>query len=201
MKIVLKGLNERSYVERYAWFDFNPKDDQTGASGIFDYYTGKLTKLGEIYANIGNPAGYNAKTYSTAYTTTQNTSLGTCVSAVPTTIYSLKGKKKAFSYSFKKVDRAAGYQLQYSLNKKFSTKKKYKTKYKNLSAKNTTTISGSVTKLQNNKRYYARARAYKVINGKKYYCKWSSVVTAKTKKVKVKKAKKTKKSKKTSKKK
>ena len=99
------------------------------------------------------------------------------------------------------MDRAAGYQLQYSLNKKFSTKKKYKTKYKNLSAKNTTTISGSVTKLQNNKRYYARARAYKVINGKKYYCKWSSVVTAKTKKVKVKKAKKTKKSKKTSKKK
>ena len=201
MKIVLKGLNERSYVERYAWFDFNPKDDQTGASGIFDYYTGKLTKLGEIYANIGNPAGYNAKTYSTAYTTTQNTSLGTCVSAVPTTIYSLTGKKKAFSYSFKKVDRAAGYQLQYSLNKKFSTKKKYKTKYKNLSAKNTTTISGSITKLQNNKRYYARVRAYKVINGKKYYCKWSYVVTAKTKKVKVKKAKKTKKSKKTSKKK
>lgn len=201
MKIVLKGLNERSYVERYAWFDFNPKDDQTGASGIFDYDTGKLTKLGEIYANIGNPVGYNAKTYSTAYTTTQNTSLGTCVSAVPTTIYSLIGKKKTFSYSFKKVDRAAGYQLQYSLNKKFSTKKKYKTKYKNLSAKNTTTISGSVTKLQNNKRYYARARAYKVINGKKYYCKWSSVVTAKTKKVKVKKAKKTKKSKKTSKKK
>ena len=45
MKIVLKGLNERSYVERYAWFDFNPKDDQTGASGIFDYDTGKLTKL------------------------------------------------------------------------------------------------------------------------------------------------------------
>lgn len=94
MKIVLKGLNERSYVERYAWFDFNPKDDQTGASGIFDYDTGKLTKLGEIYANIGNPVGYNAKTYSTAYTTTQNTSLGTCVSAVPTTIYSLIGKKK-----------------------------------------------------------------------------------------------------------
>lgn len=102
------------------------------------YYNNKETALqylhaiDEIYANIGNPAGYNAKTYSTAYTTT---------------------------------------------------------------------ISGSVTKLQNNKRYYARVRAYKVINGKKYYCKWSSVVTAKTKKVKVKKAKKTKKSKKTSKKK
>lgn len=182
MKIVLKGLNERSYVERYAWFDFNPKDNQTGASGIFEYETGKLTKLGEIYANIGNPAGYKAKTYSTAYGTSQNTSLGTCVAAVPTTIYGLTGKKKAVSYSFKSVDRAAGYQLQYSLNKKFSTKKKYKTKTKTIGAKNAKTISGKITKLKKKTKYYARVRAYKVINGKKYFCKWSSVASAKTKK-------------------
>lgn len=60
------------------------------------YYNNKETALqylhaiDEIYANIGNPAGYNAKTYNTAYTTT---------------------------------------------------------------------ISGSVTKLQNNKRYYARSKS------------------------------------------
>ena len=42
------------------------------------------------------------------------------------------------------------------------------------SEKDEFTISGSVTKLQNNKRYYARVRAYKVINGEVYYGKWSN---------------------------
>lgn len=42
MKIDLKGLNERSYVERYSWFDFNPEDSKTGASGIYYYDTESL---------------------------------------------------------------------------------------------------------------------------------------------------------------
>ena len=182
MKIVLKGLNERSYVERYSWFDFNPEDSKTGASGIYYYDTGKLTTLGQIYANIGNPAGYNAKKYNVSYTTSKNTSMASCVAAVPTTVYSVTAKKKAFSYSIKSVKRAAGYQVQYSLNKKFSTKKKYKTKTKNISATSATVKSGTIKKLTKKKTYYVRARAYKVINGKKYYCKWS-----KTNKVKIKK--------------
>ena len=106
--------------------------------------------------------------------------MASCVVAVPTTVYSVTAKKKAFSYSIKSVKRAAGYQVQYSLNKKFSTKKKCKTK--NISATSATVKKGTIKKLTKKKTYYVRVRAYKVINGKKYYCKWS-----KTNKVKIKK--------------
>lgn len=182
MKIVLKGLNERSYVERYSWFSFNSKDDTTGASGLFDYDTGKLTTLGQIYANIGNPAGYSSKTYNVSYTTSKSTSISACTAAVPTTLYSLTAKKKSFKYSIKSVQRASGYQLQYSLSKKFSKKKKFKTKTKNISATSASVKNGTIKKLQKKKTYYVRVRAYKVIDGKKYYCKWSA-----KKKVKIKK--------------
>ncbi len=196
MKIVLKGLNERSYVERYAWFDFNPKDDVTGASGIF-HYSGEITALGQIYANIGNPAGYNNRTYSVSSSIAKNTSIAACVAAVDTKIYSLTSKKKAFGYSFKAVKRASGYQLQYSLNKKFKKAKKYKTKTVNLKATKAATRTGTIKKLDKKKRtYYVRVRAYKVLNGTKYYCKWT-----KAKKVKTKSAIKKKKTKKKSKKK
>ena len=59
---------------------------------------------------------------------------------------------------------------------------KYKTKTKNISATSATVKSGTIKKLTKKKTYYVRVRAYKVINGKKYYCKWS-----KTNKVKIKK--------------
>ena len=196
MKIVLKGLNERSYVERYAWFDFNPKDDVTGAAGIFQY-TGEVTTLGQIYANIGNPAGYNNRTYNVSSSIAKVTSIAACVAAVDTKIYSLTSKKKAFGYSFKAVKRASGYQLQYSLNKKFKKGKKYKTKTVNVKPSKAATKTGTVKKLDKKKRtYYVRVRAYKVLNGTKYYCKWT-----KAKKVKTKSAVKKKKSKKKSKKK
>lgn len=196
MKIVLKGLNERSYVERYAWFDFNPKDDVTGASGIFQY-TGEVTTLGQIYANIGNPAGYNNRTYNVSSSIAKDTSIAACVAAVDTKIYGLTSKKKAFGYSFKAVKRASGYQLQYSLNKKFKKGKKYKTKTVNVKPSKAATKTGTVKKLDKKKRtYYVRVRAYKVLNGTKYYCKWT-----KAKKVKTKSAVKKKKSKKKSKKK
>ena len=193
MKIVLKGLNERSYVERYSWFDFNPKDDVTGASGIF-YYTGELTTLGKIYANIGNPAGYSNKIYNVSSSTTKNTSISACVAAVSTKMYPLTSKKRAFGYSFKAVKRASGYQLQYSLNKKFKKAKRYKTKAINLKPSSSATRTGTVRKLDKKKRtYYVRVRAYKVLNGKKYYCKWTSRKSVKTKAVVTKKKSKKKK--------
>ena len=144
-----------------------------------------------------NPAGYNNRTYSVSSSIAKNTSIAACVAAVDTKIYSLTSKKKAFGYSFKAVKRASGYQLQYSLNKKFKKAKKYKTKTVNLKATKAATRTGTIKKLDKKKRtYYVRVRAYKVLNGTKYYCKWT-----KAKKVKTKSAIKKKKTKKKSKKK
>ena len=182
MKIVLKGLNERSYVERYSWFSPDINNNEASSSSLFDYNTGELTTIGKIYAQLGNPPGYPAKTYGVSSTINQNTSTAACVGAIKTYLNALKGKKKAFKYDIQAVKGAVGYQLQYSLNKKFKTKKKYKTKIKNLSGTTKSAKTGTIKKLKKKKRYYARARAVKQILGVKYYTAWSSTRKVKTKK-------------------
>ena len=75
-------------------------------------------------------------------------------------------KKKA-KVTWKKVSGASGYQVVYSTSKKFSSKK-------------TITLSSSysartLTGLKSGKTYYVKVRAYKVINGKRYYSDYSTV--------------------------
>lgn len=82
----------------------------------------------------------------------------------------LKGKK--VKVSLKKVKKAVGYQIQYSLNRKFKKAKKVLTKK----------LTYTIKKLKKKKTYHIRARAY-VLNGKKkVYGAWSKV-----KKIKIKK--------------
>ncbi len=58
MKKVLPELDKRSYVERYAWFPFDPTDTYGGASGLYNVNTGQLNSLGLLYRSLGNPNGY-----------------------------------------------------------------------------------------------------------------------------------------------
>lgn len=86
----------------------------------------------------------------------------------------VKSKKaRKVQVSWKKNTKVAGYEIQYSLNKKFKKATKILVK----KTKNTKVIG----KLKSNKKYYVRIRAYKNVSGKKYYSKW---VTAKAVKVK-----------------
>ena len=65
MKTVLPELDKREYVERYAWFPFDPNDEYGGSSGIFNYDNGEFNALGKLYATLGNPEGYKIdKDYS-----------------------------------------------------------------------------------------------------------------------------------------
>lgn len=182
LKIVLKGLNERSYVERYAWFSPDLNKPEASSSSLFDYGTGNLTTLGKMYAQIGNPVGYPAKTYGVNSSTNVNTSIAACVASIKGQIYWLQGKKKAFKYCIKTDKGYAGYQLQYSLSKKFSKKKKYKTKTKKLGATKKELKKGTIKKLKKKKRYYVRLRPIKRLMGKNYYCGWSKTSKVKTKK-------------------
>lgn len=83
-----------------------------------------------------------------------------------------KGKLTAY---WTRVSGVSGYQIQYSLKSSFS------------SVKSVTVSSGSVSKtisaLKKGKVYYVRIRAYKKVDGKKYYSAWSKVkkVTVKKK--------------------
>jgi hypothetical protein len=85
----------------------------------------------------------------------------------------VKAKKKSFSVTVKKVDKAGGYQVC------LATKKngKYKVVLKLKPSK----LTGVVKKLKKNKIYYVKARAFATVDSKKIYSKYSKV-----KKVKVK---------------
>ena len=90
-------------------------------------------------------------------------------------IKSVKRNKKAFTVKWKKVKKAAGYEVKYALNKKFTKGKKVKT------IKNPKKLSLKVKKLKK-KTYFVKVRAFVVDkNGDKVYGDWS-----KAKKVKVK---------------
>lgn len=84
-----------------------------------------------------------------------------------------KNNKKA-KVTLKKVKGAKGYQIQYSTSKKFTAKKT-----KNVTSKKVTKV---LKKLKTSKKYYIRARAYKIVGGKKYYGKWSASKVLKGKK-------------------
>ena len=91
---------------------------------------------------------------------------------IPSVIKIKKGKKK-FNIKWKKISGVDGYQIQYSLKKNMKKAKK-----KNVSAKK---AKFTVKKLKTKKKYYVRIRAYKLINGKKVYSKWSAKKIVKVK--------------------
>jgi hypothetical protein len=55
MRDTITGLEERDYVERYAWFSFAQEDSQGGATALYNQETGILTELGKLYQSLGNP--------------------------------------------------------------------------------------------------------------------------------------------------
>ncbi|MCI9078435.1 MAG: alpha-glucosidase [Lachnospiraceae bacterium] len=79
--------------------------------------------------------------------------------------------KKQAALSIKQISGAEGYQVKYSDNANF----------KNALNANISSSSKTIKKLKSGKTYYFKARAYKTVNGKKVYTKYSTV-----KKVKVK---------------
>lgn len=99
MTEVVNGLEERDFVERYAWFPFDGNDEYGGASGIFDYETGELNALGQVYAQLGIPAGYETASYDTEVPKILNVKAGkTTLKAGETTTVSVsKGENPQWS--------------------------------------------------------------------------------------------------------
>ena len=103
------------------------------------------------------------------------------VQTTKTTLYSVTKKRSGnntkVTVKFSKV-KGYKYQVQYSFKKNFKSKKTskwYGTVKKNGTHKKTFTIRGN-----NSKNVWVRVRAYKVIDGKKVYGKWSSKIKVKT---------------------
>ena len=82
-----------------------------------------------------------------------------------TKVLKVKRQGKKAKISLKKIKGAAKYQIKYAANKKFKKSK-------------TVTVKGTkatIKKMSKKKTYYFKARAVKVVSGKRYYGKWSKV--------------------------
>lgn len=90
------------------------------------------------------------------------------------TMRSVTGQNNAITVKWKASSDAQGYQIRYSTSKNFNT---YGTK----TVANRLTVSKKITDLKHNRRYYAKVRSYRVVNGTKYYSGWTGIWTAKTK--------------------
>ena len=95
----------------------------------------------------------------------------------PATVVASKpqAKQKAVVVTWKPVKEADGYEVQVATDKKFKKNKKTVTVAKQNVSKKT------VKKLKAKKKYFVRVRAYKTVNGKKSYGKWSKIKSVKTK--------------------
>ena len=87
----------------------------------------------------------------------------------------LIAKKKALVVYWNKVSGVDGYHIQLATDKKFKKNRKSVIVAKRNASKKT------VKNLKKNKKYYVRVRAYKVVDGKKVYGKWSKIKSVKTK--------------------
>jgi urease beta subunit len=90
-----------------------------------------------------------------------------------TSITKLKSTSKSkINITYKKKTGATGYEVVYSTSKTFKAAKT-KTKLIKGKSKNKAVIKG----LKAGKKYYVKVRAYKTIDGKKYYSSYSKVKT------------------------
>lgn len=99
-----------------------------------------------------------------------------------TSISTVKAGSKKLTVKWKKQSakmsrsRITGYQVQVATNKSFTANKK------SCKVKGYTKVSKTFKNLKGGRKYYVRVRTYKVVNGKTYYSKWSTVKSKTTKK-------------------
>ena len=171
--VTVKGTDGTVYVQGTSDMtvtvgSYSTTVDLSGAS--------KTTSFSKYEVSQPTVSTTTSTTTGTSSTGTNKTTTSSKVtvkkSAIKKAVRSKNNKK--IKFTLKKVSGVKGYQIKYSSSKKF-TKKTTKT----VKVKKTTK---TVTKLKKKKAYYAKVRAYKTVNGKTYYSKWSTV-----KKVKVRK--------------
>lgn len=103
------------------------------------------------------------------YTTSAKVVSGTTETVVVgrPTFSSLSAGTGKFTAKWTKNSYAGGYELQYATNSKFTSAKK-------ITVSDKATVSKSVKGLSKGKTYYVRVRAYRTIQGKKYYSGWTT---------------------------
>ena len=132
------------------------KETETGFT-----YEDTAVKIGTTYKYEVTP--YVEYEGEKVYGMTFKTSVVPKVKLKKASIKKLKASSKSFKVKWKKVSGASGYKVSYKLGKKT----------KNKTVKSGKKVSLKVKKLTSGKTYTVKVRAWKKVNGKKYYGKWS----------------------------
>lgn len=160
-------------------------------TGITDkVYTSKAIKQKNINMYLGDKKMVKGKEYKVTYKNNVKCGKATVVikgigrnftgtKTITFNIYPRKVKNvklisgdNAITVKYNKnYGGVTGYQARYSESKDF----------KSFKSRNSEKTSIKIPKLGNKKKYYVKVRAYKVVNGKKVFGKWSDVKSVKTK--------------------
>ena len=89
--------------------------------------------------------------------------------------------KKVPSSNLPKISGITGFQIKYGNNKKLKNKKKKKWKATTVKTTKTTYTTKKIVNIKK-KKAYIKIRAYRNVNGKYVYGKWTAVKTVKVKK-------------------
>ncbi len=127
-------------------------------------WTDKTVKSGTQYTYAVRCVSADGKTLTSAYRKPGTTVVFLSRAKISSVTTPKKGQ---LALKWKKVSKADGYQIQYSRNSKFSRGNK------TVTVKGGKKTSKTISKLTGKKNYYVRVRAYKTVNGKKYYSDWS----------------------------
>lgn len=176
---------KKSYDKTYGDKPFKLNAKVTKGNGRLTYKssnkkTASVDSKGKITIKGTGIAEITVKAAATSTYKEKSVKVTIKVKPVKQTVKSLKVmNKKRLQVSWKKDKNAAGYEIQYSTDKKFKNKKVTKT----VRVNNSKTTSKTLTKLTKGKKYYVKVRAFQKVKVKgksqKLYGNWSSVKKSK----------------------
>lgn len=151
------------------------ENGQINKEELISYGNGNLS--GDEYFNMRNRLKSHAKWNGDRYVPLYADLGGDTpapVKVASTSITNLLKGKKSFTVKWKKLSGVSGYQIQYGTKSSFKGAK-------TVTVKKASTGSRKFKRLKARKKYYVRVRAYKTVNGKRYYSAWSKKRHVKTK--------------------
>lgn len=179
----------------YSGKTFNREDgkDSTNPTVRNIYQSGdKVTvKNGDVIRVMFTLFGYGADVGIDTYQATVNSAATALKNAIKSpqnppvgtvkikTAKNAKGKK--IKLTLTKTAGVTGFRIKYGNNKKLKNKKKKKQHAVTVKTTKTTYTTKKITNIKK-KKAYVKIRAYRIVNGKYVYGKWSAVKTVKVKK-------------------
>lgn len=167
-KATISGISDKIYTGKAITQAITIKDGKTKLKLNTDYiikYSSNIN-VGTVKVTITGKGNYNGSVNITFKINPQATKITKKVAG-----------KKSFKISWKKISKeTSGYQIQYTLDKKF------KKNISSISINKNSTTSKNISKLSAKKKYFVRIRTYKKVGNKIYYSAWSDIANVTTKK-------------------